>query len=47
MPIPSGFVACFDVLLFDLMDTLMFGGNRYAATEDYASTYRQLVGVRT
>jgi putative hydrolase of the HAD superfamily len=41
----SDFVARFDVLLFDLMDTLMFGGNRFSATEDYASTYRQLGGT--
>jgi putative hydrolase of the HAD superfamily len=38
-------VGRFDVLLFDLMDTLMFGGNRFSATEDYASTYHQLGGT--
>lgn len=40
------FIDQFDVLLFDLMDTLMFGGNRFGAEEDYARTYRQLGGTQ-
>ncbi|MEZ0607664.1 HAD family hydrolase [Fibrella sp. WM1] len=42
---PPRFINQFDVLLFDLMDTLMFGGNRFSADEDYAQTYRQLGGT--
>ncbi|HLK97661.1 MAG TPA: HAD family hydrolase [Hymenobacter sp.] len=39
------FIDQYDVLLFDLMDTLMFGGNRFSETEDYARTYRHLGGT--
>lgn len=42
---PRRFIDQFDVLLFDLMDTLMFGGNRFSAEEDYARTYRELGGT--
>ena len=39
------FIDQYDVLLFDLMDTLMFGGNRFSEAEDYAQTYRHLGGA--
>ncbi|HEX9956960.1 MAG TPA: HAD family hydrolase [Fibrella sp.] len=39
------FIDRFDVLLLDLMDTLMFGGNRFSDEQDYAQTYRQLGGT--
>lgn len=39
------FIDQYDVLIFDLMDTLMFGGNRFSEAEDYAHTYRQLGGT--
>lgn len=39
------FIDQYDLILLDLMDTLMFGGNRFSAREDYAQTYRQLGGT--
>lgn len=41
---PERFVDRFDVILLDLMDTLMFGGNRFSHQQDYAHTYRKLGG---
>lgn len=38
------FVDQYDVILLDLMDTLMFGGNRFSEEQDYAQTYRRLGG---
>ena len=29
------FIDQYDLILLDLMDTLMFGGNRFSAREDY------------
>ena len=45
MPDSARFVDQFDVILFDLMDTLMLGGNRFSATQNYAETYHQLGGT--
>lgn len=45
MSLTPRFIDQFDVLLFDLMDTLMMGGNRFSDREDYAHTYRQLGGT--
>jgi HAD superfamily hydrolase (TIGR01549 family) len=39
------FIDRFDVILLDLMDTLMFGGNRFSDEQDYARTYRKLGGT--
>lgn len=44
MNTPERFVDRFDVILLDLMDTLMFGGNRFSEGQDYAHTYRKLGG---
>ncbi|MEZ0486394.1 HAD family hydrolase [Fibrella aquatica] len=41
----SRFIDQFDVILLDLMDTLMFGGNRFSEEQDYAQTYRKLGGT--
>lgn len=38
------FVDRFSVILLDMMETFMFGGDRFAEGEDYASTYRALGG---
>jgi putative hydrolase of the HAD superfamily len=35
----------YEVILFDLMDTLMFGGNRFSADENYGETYGRLGGT--
>lgn len=45
MPPPNRFIDQFDVILFDLMDTLMFGGNRFSDQQNYAHMYRQLGGT--
>lgn len=39
------FIDQFDVILLDLMDTLMFGGNRFSNEQAYAQTYRKLGGT--
>ena len=39
------FIDQYDLILLDLMDTLMFGGNRFSARQDYPQTYRQLGGT--
>ncbi|WP_019988172.1 HAD family hydrolase [Rudanella lutea] len=44
MMVSNGLLGEYEVILFDLMDTLMFGGNRFSADEDYAYTYAQLGG---
>lgn len=44
MTVSERFVDRFDVILLDLMDTLMFGGNRFSDQQDYARTYRELGG---
>ncbi|WP_051261100.1 HAD family hydrolase [Desulfovibrio inopinatus] len=38
------FIDKFDVLLFDVQQTIMFGGDRFAATEDFYGTYRRCGG---
>ncbi|MEZ0540240.1 HAD family hydrolase [Fibrella arboris] len=45
MNAPDRFVDGFDVILLDLMDTLMFGGNRFSDEQAYAQTYRKLGGT--
>ncbi|MBO0935593.1 HAD family hydrolase [Fibrella sp. HMF5335] len=45
MTAATRFVDQYDLILLDLMDTLMFGGNRFSDREDYAQTYRQLGGT--
>ncbi|MBO0933281.1 HAD family hydrolase [Fibrella aquatilis] len=45
MHTPSRLVDQYDLVLLDLMDTLMFGGNRFSDPQDYAQTYRQLGGT--
>ncbi len=40
------FIERFGVILLDLQGTFMFGGDRFAEGEDYASTYRALGGGR-
>lgn len=44
MTFSERFIDRFDVILLDLMDTLMFGGNRFSDDQDYAQTYRKLGG---
>ncbi len=39
------FIDRFDIILLDLMDTLMFDGNRFSDKQDYAQTYRKLGGT--
>ena len=39
------FIDQYDLILLDLMDTVMFGGNRFSDAQDYAQTYRQLGGT--
>jgi FMN phosphatase YigB (HAD superfamily) len=38
------FIDGFEVILLDLMDTFMFGGDCFSDVEDYARTYRALGG---
>lgn len=45
MTAPQRFVDQFDVILLDLMDTLMFDGNRFSDEQAYAPTYRRLGGT--
>lgn len=40
------FVDRFSVILLDMMETFMFGGDRFAEGVDYAGTYRALGGGR-
>lgn len=42
---PKRFIDQFDVILLDLMDTLMFDGNRFSDDQNYAHTYRSLGGT--
>ena len=35
----------FEVLLLDMVDTFMFGGDRFSPTEDFGATYRALGGA--
>ncbi len=45
MTFSERFIDRFDILLLDLMDTLMFDGNRFSDEQDYAQTYRKLGGT--
>lgn len=38
-------IASNKIILFDMMDTLMYGGNKFSGTENYAKTYRQTGGT--